>query len=153
MIEAIPVLNEAMNGRPTERKAVGTIATFTVIPLAGAGIVAGGFLAPGFDEGSLILWAVGGGVLAAAVGLATVFAVYRLFGFRAVAGLAAFYAGAWLGLFIAVFLIPLLDVWAFLPAPVLGVLNAVFRPFARRPKPAPPEEPLKPGEWRRKTWD
>jgi hypothetical protein len=153
MIEAVPALNEAMNGLPTEKKAAGTIAVFTVIPLACAGIVAGGFLAPGTGEGALILWAVGGGVLAAVVGLVTVFAVHRLFGFRAVAGLAAFYAGAWLGLFLGWGLIWLLDWWALLLSPALGLLNLIFRPFARKPKPKPPEEPLKPGEWRRKEWD
>jgi hypothetical protein len=44
--------------------------------------------------------------------------------------------------------------WApLLLAPAFAVLNLVFRPFAREPKPTPPEEPLQPGEWRRKNWD
>lgn len=153
MIEAIPTLNDAMNGLPTEKKAVGTIATFTVIPLACVGIVTGGFLAPGHGEWSLILCGVGGGVLAAAVGLATVFATYRLFGFRAVAGLAAFYVGALAGGLIGWCLTFLIDAWGLLLAPLLGLLNAILRPFARiRSKTPPSEEPLKPGEWRRKKW-
>lgn len=150
MIEAIPALNQAMNGLPTEKKAVATIATFTVIPLACAGIVTGGFSAPGTGEGALFLWAICGGVLAAVVALATVYAVYRLFGFRAVAGLAAFYSGAIVGLLIGWCLIFLLDWWALLLSPALGVLNLVFRPFSPRPKADPPAEPLKPGEWRRR---
>lgn len=151
MIQAVPFLNDAMNGLPTEKKAAGTIATVTVIPLACAGIVAGGFLAPGYDGGSLALWATGGGLLAAAVGLGSVYGVYRLFGFRVLAWLAAFLAGAFLGLFLARCLITVLDVWGLVLLPLgLGLLNAVFRPFARRPKPEPPPEPLKPGEWRRK---
>ena len=153
MIEVIPVLNEAMNGLPTERKAVGTIALFTALTLACVAIPAGGFLAPGVDEGSVILWAVGGGVLAAVVAGVLVFGTYRLLGFRAVAWGAAFLAGAFLGLFLGYCLIFLLDAWGFLLSPLLGVLNAVFRPFARKPKAKLPAEPLKPGEWRRRNWD
>lgn len=152
MIEAIPHLNDAMNGLPTEKKAVGTIATFTVIPLACVGIVVGGFSAPGTGEGALFLWGVGGGVLAAVIGLVLVFGVHRLFGFRAVARLAAFYIGAIVGLMIGWCLTFLIDFWGWLLAPLLGVLNAAFRPFARRPKADLPAEPLKPGEWRRRKW-
>lgn len=153
MIEAIPVLNDAMNGLPNEKKAVSTIAMFTVLPLAIVGIVAGGFLAPGVDEGTLILWVVGGGGVAAFVGLVSVFAVYRLLGFPALAWLAAFATGAYLGLFAGYLLIVFLDWWGFLLAPLLGLLNAVFRPFARKPKAETPEEPLQAGEWRRKHRD
>ena len=153
MIEVLPVLNDAMNGLPNERKAAGTIAMFTVIPMAIVGIVAGGFLAPVTDDGALILGLVGGGLLAAAVGLVSVFAVYRLFGFRMVARLAAFHAGAYLGVFAGYLLIVFFDWWGFLLAPLLGLLNAVFRPFARRPKAATPEGPLQPGEWRRNHRD
>ena len=153
MLEAIPHLNDAMNGLPTERKAVGTIAVISVIPLAGVGIVAGGFLAPKPLAGPLYLWGTGGGVLAAAVALASVFGVYRLFGFRAVAGMAAFYSGTIAGGMIGWLILTLLNLpWALLLAPVCGVLNVVFRPFFR-PKANPPAEPLKLGEWwRQKEW-
>ncbi len=81
------------------------------------------------------------------------YGVYWLLGFRAVAWLAAFLAGAFVGLFIGYCLIVFLDAWGLLLSPALGLLNAIFRPFARKPKPAPPPEPLKPGEWRRKHRD
>lgn len=145
MLDIFSALHDSMNGLPTERRAVASICFFTTCSLGLVGSLGGPFLVPGWNSASLVLFAVGGGVL--------VYSVYGFFGFRCVVWLAAFYVGAVLGLVIGLFLDDLFGVWAYLLAPLLGLLNAIFRPFARiRPKALPSEEPLKVGEWRRKKW-
>lgn len=145
-MDIISPLLDSMYGLPTERRAVGTICWFTTCSLGLVGGLVGEELFAGWNAVSLALSSVGGGLL--------VYGVYGFFGFRAVARLAAFYLGAILGLLVGFFLTNFFGGWAFLLAPVFGVLTAVFRPFARQPEPTPPQpaEPVQPGEWRRREW-
>lgn len=148
-------LFDALDGLPTERKATATVAVYAVIPFACAGIVAGGFLAPDHRDLGLLVGGLAGGAGAAVVALGTVYSAYWLFGFAAVVrageALIGLFAGGLLGAALA-FTYDL-GLWPLLLAPAFAVLSVVFRPFARRPKPNPPDEPLKPGEWRRRDWD
>ncbi|MFY7953649.1 MAG: hypothetical protein ACOVT5_14185 [Armatimonadaceae bacterium] len=148
-------LIDALNGLPNERKATATIATFTVIPTACAGIVAGGFLAPDHRDLGLLVGGLIGGGAAVAVALGGVYLAYWLFGFRGVVRVGEALLGLLAGALLGSTLGGLFDLgwWPLLLAPAFAVLNAVFRPFARKPKAEPPEAPSQPGEWRRKHQD
>lgn len=150
-------LIDALNGLPNERKATVTIATFTVIPTACAGIVAGGFLAPDHRDLGLLVGGLIGGAAAVAVALGGVYLAYWLLGFRGVVRVGEGTLGLLGGAILGSSLAGLLDLgwWPLLLAPAFAVLNVVFRPFARlrKPEPHPPDAPPRPGEWRRKTRD
>ncbi len=156
MSDRLKPLLDAINGLPDEPRAVRTIATYALMPTTCAGIV-GGALAVPHTAGFWVLVgaAAGGAAGGAALTVAAVLLTHRLFGFRAVVRVGEAVLGLFGGFFLGVALTWLFDLgsWPLLLAPAGAVLSVIFRPFTRRPKAYPPADPLKPGEWRRKTWD
>ena len=121
-IDDLGWLFRARRGLPSEPEAVTAIATFACVPGVLAGIVLGNALMPTIDD---ILLVVGAGFGGAAVVFASIFATYRLLGFRAVTVVADGLVGFCVGLMLMECL-PLMGVysvwWPVLAGPIVAIV-------------------------------
>jgi hypothetical protein len=120
-------LLDARLGLPTEAKAAGTIAMFSVIPAAMLGIGLGVLLVPANSSFGLLLAVCSlTAAIAAAISILSFKLLLLRFGFRAVARAADAMIGGWVGLFVGGLIASVADsdLWPLLLSPICAALNA-----------------------------